>query len=353
MRIHAAAKTLSTFLSLLLLGAALAGCGGSRAGRHEWRFALEEIQGSVQDAYAQEFRRRIEERSGGDVHVTIYPYGTLGTSAELTELVQQGAVEFAFASPGHLGTVVPEVQVLSLHFVFSDDDTVNHEVLRGDNALFRLLSQAYRRRGLVLLGLVDEGWMVWTGNRPLRRPADFRGFKMRTMTSPLLVEAYRAYGADPTPMPYAEVYSALQLNMVDGQVNPVFAIEEMSFYEVQNTLTFAHHLPFVTTLVSNPAFLDGLPPERQRMVRDVESELDDWAFDTERRLNRERLATIREKGDVQVVRLDEAQRAAFRRASLPVRERYREMAGKSGGAVLDALLAEVRRQEALKRDPAE
>lgn len=328
------------FAGLLLL----AGCSEGPENR-EWRFALEEIQGSVQDAYAQRFKQLIEERSGGRIQVSVYPYGALGTSAQLTELVQNGSVQLAFASPGHLGSVVPEVQVFSLHFLFSDDERVNQRILTEDATLRRLLGEAYRERGLELLALVQEGWMVWTGDRPLRSLEDFAGFKIRIMVSPLLVEAYEAYGASPTPMPYAEVYSGLQLKMIDGQVNPVFAIEEMSFYEVQEAMTFANHLPFVSTLVASPAFIAGLSDADRALLEAVTSELDDHIFALQQRYNRERLAKIRDNSDIEVVHLTDAERAAFREAALPVRESFVASAGPRGRAILDAVTAARQRFE--------
>ena len=328
-------------LPILLL---LAGCGGEPA-TPTWRFALEEIEGSVQDVFARRFALEIQERTDGSVDVVIYPYGSLGTSAQLTEQVQQGALQLAFASPGHLGSVVPEAQVFSLHFVFSDDEEVNGRAVAAGGPVQRILDEAYRDRGLALLAVVPEGWMVWTGDRELRSPADFRGFKMRTMASPLLVEAYRAYGASPTPLPYAEVYGALQLGMVDGQVNPIFAIEEMSFYEVQDVMTFAHHLPFVTTLVANPTFLDGLAPELRKTLEDVIRELEVEIAGVQQEMNRERLERIQAAGGTRLVELSEAERQTFRDASLPVRDRYRELAGERGAEVLRTLQTEVRRLE--------
>ncbi len=303
----------------------------------EWRFALEEIQGSVQDAYAQRFKELIEQRSDGRIKVSVYPYGALGSSAQLTELVQNGAVQFAFASPGHLGSVVPEVQVFSLHFLFSDDEGINQQIFTGDSGLKRLLGEAYREKNLELLSIVQEGSMVWTGDRPLRSPADFEGFKVRTMVSPLLVEAYEAYGASPTPMPYSEVYSGLQLNMIDGQVNPVFAIEEMSFYEVQEAMTFANHLPFVSTLVTNPGFMAGLSKPDRALVESVKTELDDYIFDLQKSFNRERLETIRQESDIEMVELTDDERAVFREAAMPVRDSYVESVGERGQAILDAV----------------
>ncbi len=324
----------TTLLSFLLIA-----CSDT-PGPTQWRFALEEIQGSVQDAYAQRFKARVEALSQGRIQVIIYPYGTLGTSAQITEQVRSGAIQFAFASPGHLGAVIPETQLFSLHFLFSDDDEVNRRMLKSSPTLYGPLAEAYREKGLALMSVVPEGWMVWTGNRPLRTPEDFRGFKMRTMVSPLLVEAYKAYGASPTPMPYSEVYSGLQLNLIDGQVNPVFAIEEMSFHEVQTTMIFPRHLPFVATVIANPAFVAGLAPEERAMLAELKEELDDYIFEVQERYNRERLEKIRGAADVEMVTLAPAQRAVFRRASEPVRERYVELAGERGGRILEAFIAE-------------
>ena len=93
----------------------------------QWRFAIEETIGSVQHQYAMKFKELVEERSNGEIEVTIYPYGTLGTSDQITELVDMEVVQFAMASPGHLGKLIPEVQVFLLHFLFSDDDEINNE----------------------------------------------------------------------------------------------------------------------------------------------------------------------------------------------------------------------------------
>jgi tripartite ATP-independent transporter DctP family solute receptor len=312
-----------------------------------WRFALEEPAGSVQDAYAQQFKKLIEERSGGTIEIEVYPYGTLGTSDQLTELVRMQTLEFAMASPGHLGTLIPEVQVFLLHFIFSDDQTVIRDALR-DSALMRRFNELYAAKNLQLLGLIPEGWMAWTTQKPIRRPEDFDGVKIRVMTSPLLIEVYEAYGANPTPMPYSEVYSALQLNMIDAQVNPIFAIQEMSFYEVCEYLIVANQAQFVASVVTNKAFFDLLPEDQRQLVIEVSAELHNYIFEVQETFNTERLDIIREKKpDLQIIDdLTDAERAAFREASLPVRETYVEMAGDSGREILDLLTAAVVRAEA-------
>jgi len=305
-----------------------------------WRFAIEESAGSVQDAYARAFKARIEEKSGGAVSVSVYPYGTLGTSDHVTEQLAMGTIQFAMASPGHLGKLIPEVQVFLLHFLLTDDEATNERIL-GDPEVLAAFDELYREKGLSLLSIFSEGWMVWTTRKPVRTPEDFEGVKIRTMTSPLLLAAYEAYGASPTPLPYGEVYSALQLNMIDAQVNPVFAIQEMSFYEVVDYLIFANHAPFIATAVANAEFLEGLSPTRRAMVLETVAELRPHVLEIQQRFNAERLELMRErKPELQIIAdLTAEERAAFRAASQPVVDRYLELAGPRGQAMLDVLHA--------------
>ena len=326
-------RTVPLLLSPLVAALAL-GCGALDPDAPEpWRFAIEETRGSVQWAYAKRFEELVEERSEGEIDVKVYPYGTLGTSDQITELVHNGSIQFAMASPGHVGKLIPEVQVFLLHFVLSDDERVNNLAL-ADPTLRGLLDDLYAEKGFKALAFYTEGWQAWTTNRPIEAPEDFRGFRMRVMTSPMLMAAYAAYGASATPLPYAEVYSALQLSMIDGQDNPVFAIQEMSFYEVSNYLIFPRHSQFVTSAMTGHAFWDDLSPERQQMVTEIMAELQGYIYEQQVAFNEERLE------------LSPEQQARFRERSLPVRELYGRTGGPRAQEVLAALDAAVERAEA-------
>ncbi|WP_148863589.1 TRAP transporter substrate-binding protein [Marinobacter fonticola] len=309
-----------------------------------WRFALEEIEGSVQDAYAQEFKKRMEEKSDGQVKIEVYPYGSLGTSSQLTELVQQKAVELAFASPGHLASVIPEVGIFTLHFVLSDDNQVNKEVLSSQD-VHDILAPEYASQNLQLLSIVPEGWMVWTANKPLRTPADFNDFKIRTMTSPILTQSYEAYGANPTPMPYSEVYSGLQLKQIEGQVNPIFAIEEMSFYEVQDYMIIAKHAQFIATVIANDEWYGNLPEEQRKWVDATRDEMVDFIYDKQEEFNQQRLEKIKSNSDTEVITLSDEERQAFREASMGVRDTYVEQAGEKGQQLLDTVTSMVKEKD--------
>lgn len=347
-------KSLSSRCLILpaLLACLLSSCnpqpGGDYAEPTVWRFAIEEPQGSVQHKYALKFKELIEARSNGEIKVVVYPYGTLGTSDQITELVDMEVIHFAMASPGHLGKLIPEVQVFLLHFLFSDDAEINNKVLNDDPELRETFDRLYARKQFKLLSIFSEGWQVWTTKDPVRKPEDFEGMKMRVMTSPLLLAAYEAYGASPTPLPYSEVYSALQLNMIDGQENPVFAIQEMSFYEVTDWMIFARHAPFITTAMTNREFFDSLPDEEKQMVLDVVDELNAYILEVQQKFNRKRLEMIRErKPDLNIIEeLSPQQREAFLKASRPVREKFTDMTGESGRKLLEQLIQTVKEYEA-------
>jgi tripartite ATP-independent transporter DctP family solute receptor len=334
--------TRTRFTAALLGATALTVAAAAPAAAEEWRFALEEIEGSVQDAYAQEFASRIAEATDGEVTVTIYPYGSLGTSADLTEQAVDGIVQLTHASPGHLGTLVPEVQVFSIPYLLSQNNEVNKELLSNSDTIYGPIADSLRNNGLELLTMYPEGEMVWTTNREIRSPEDFDGFRMRVMVSPMLVAAYEAFGADPTPMPYAEVYGGLQLNMIDGQVNPIFAIEEMGFYEVTDYMIWAGQQQFTTTVVAGLDWYEGLSDERKATLDEVIDGMQDYIFELQDEYNAERLEMIREaKPDMEMIELTAEERAAFEEAAEEIEAMYVDMVGDSGEEVLESIKAEI------------
>jgi tripartite ATP-independent transporter DctP family solute receptor len=381
-----AAKT--CWCLLLVLGVLTSGaaCNQRQAAPPQptvWRFAIEESKGSVQHAYALKFKELIEARTSGRVEVVVYPYGTLGTSPQITEQLNMGIIEFAMASPGSVGKFLPEMQVFLLHFVFSEDDDVNRTVL-SDPELLATCDALYAEKGLKLLSIYGEGEMVWTTHKEIRRPEDFSGLKMRVMTSPILLAAYNAYGASATPLPYSEVYSALQLNMIDGQVNPVFAIERQKFHEVTDWLTFPKHATFITTAVANRPFFDGLSSGDQQLVEDVILELEEYIFHVQLGFQTERLkriladklqkqASLHICGDLsrftaslsaeeqrELIQdneyleitppLTDEERRAFRQRSESVRQVFLGIGGNEGERVLNEILSAVARAESTRRN---
>lgn len=370
---------LSLYLCLGTIALILAatGCRPHAAGKTKeqteiWRFAIEEAEGSVQHEYALRFKELIEKRTNGAVEVIVYPKDTLGTSTHMTEQLNLGVIEFAMASPGSLGKFIPELQVFLLHFVLPVDEREQKQLL-SDPELVAYFDELYAPKGLKLLSIFSEGEMVWTMKKEVRSPEDFEGVKMRVMTSPILLAAYDAYGASATPRPYSEVYTGLQLNMIDGQVNPIFAIERQKFHEVTSWLIFPGHTSFITTCAANRDFFDTLPPSRRKLVTDVIKELDDYIFEVQTRFQTERLKTIlrdkkRKQSELNICgdlsqflesltpeehreliednsslklfpELSPDERDQFRRASKDVRQVFLEIGGSRGKEALNRLLS--------------
>jgi TRAP-type transport system periplasmic protein len=317
------------------------------AAAEEWRFAHEENPDDVQDLYAREFKRLVEERTDGEVTVTIYTYGQLGTEDDLTELTASGAIQFSNASPGHLGTYVPEVQVLLVPYLLSEDPDVNKEVLTHSEALYDDLARDFEQRGLTLYSVYPEGEMVWTTNQPVRTPEDLDGVRFRVMTSPILIETYDAFGADPIATPWGEVYSGLQLGMLDAQVNPIFFIESAGFYEVQDYLIWTGEQEYTTTVVANGAFWAGLSDEHREMLIEIREELADFIFEEQKRMNDESAERIQEaRPEIEFIVLDDDEREAFRQRAEPLADRLVEIAGGNSAAVLEKLRQEIAEAEA-------
>ncbi|MEB3733192.1 TRAP transporter substrate-binding protein DctP [Halopseudomonas pachastrellae] len=318
-----------------------------------WGFALEEIDGSVQYEYGAKFAELIKEKTDGAVEVKLYPYGQLGGLTDIYDQVQSGAVQFAFGS-GFLGGTVPESQLFSLNFVLTDDEKTNTEIL--NDPAFRKnedLVASYRDRGLQPLAIVPEGWQVWSANKAVRTPEDFDGLAIRTMDNRLLRETYSAYGADPTTMEYGELFSGMQLGQLDGNIQPVFAHQEMDFYKVQDYLIFANQAQFIATFMANSEWYDGLSQERKDVVEEAVVELVPWIHDVQTRLNTERLDIITENSDIELLYLTAEEREAFRERSLPVRDVFAEMVGERGTRLMNTLIEQVEQADAAKVAPAE
>ncbi|WP_322521246.1 TRAP transporter substrate-binding protein DctP [Guyparkeria halophila] len=323
-------------------GLTLTGCGqsddGAKTGEGEqvWRFALEETKGGVQWQYAKKFKEEIEA-AHDNVEVKIYPYGTLGSSQDITQQIQNNTMQFAFASAGHVGSTIPEAQVFTLHFLFSQDDSVNQDIFASNEVVHEELGAAYSEKGLELLSIVPEGWMVWSANKAIQKPEDFEGVKIRVKPSDLLLATYEGYGANPKPMAYSEIYGGLQRGQIDAQTQPMFAIRDMSFFEVQDYLIQARNAQFVSTVISSPGFLEGLPEDMQASVQETIKELDPYIWDVQKTLNQEAAEEIKSKSDIEFIELTPEQVETFRESVEPVFDQYVEMAGPRGEKILNAI----------------
>ncbi|SFR45840.1 TRAP-type C4-dicarboxylate transport system, substrate-binding protein [Marinobacter daqiaonensis] len=321
-----------TGASCLTLAAAIGATSVANAAN--WRYAHEEYDGDVQDVYAEHFKDYVEENS--DHTIQIFEFGQLGESDDIMEQTQNGILQFVNQSPGFTGSLIPEAQIFFIPYLMPTDMDTVVEFFRESEAINEMFPKLYADAGLELLQMYPEGEMVITLDEPVTSPEGMKNKKIRVMTNPLLSATYEAFGATPTPLPWGEVYGALQTNMIDGQENPIFWIESGGLYEVSPNLVFTGHGWFTTAIMANKDFYDGLSDEDQKLVRDAS----DYAFEKIivhiDGLADESLEEIKKASDkVTVTRLNEEQIEAFRKRAPKVEEAFIDMTGESGKELLE------------------
>jgi TRAP-type C4-dicarboxylate transport system substrate-binding protein len=326
-------------LKLLAASAATATIA-SAAQADTWRYAFEEALNEVQGIYAQKFKEEVEANSEHEVQ--LFPFGTLGESADIMEQAQAGILQFVNQSPGFTGALIPEAQVFLVPYLLPQDQDQLFEFFRTSTAINEMFPELYAEQGLELLTMYPEGEVGLTTMEPVMSPEDLNEVKFRVMTNPLLVQAYQAWGATPTPLPWGEVYGALQTGIIQGQENPTFFLESTKMYEVTEVITYLGHNNFTTALMANKDFFDGLSAEDQEVIRNASDVAFEYILEYQQGLHDESLAKIQEaKPDMVVNVLSEEQRQPFMAAAREVEAAFIEMTGERGQAILDQMKADL------------
>jgi TRAP-type transport system periplasmic protein len=322
----------------MLLGVAAAAIAASATAAHAdtWRYAFEEGLDEVQGVFAQKFKEEVEANS--DHEVQLFPFGTLGESADIMEQTQAGILQFVDQSPGFTGALIPEAQVFFVPYLLPQGQDELFEFFRTSKAINEMFPELYAEQGLELLTMFPEGDVCLTTQEPVETPADLNEVKVRVMTNPLLVEAYQAWGATPTPLPWGEVYGALQTGIIQGQENPGFYLHSQGLYEVSEVITCLGHNNFTTAFMANKQFYDGLPEEDQQVVQDATNVAFEHILEYQQNLQEESLEKIKEaKPGIQINILSEEQRQPFMDAAQQVEEAYVGMTGERGEEILNQM----------------
>lgn len=320
--------------SLAMAGAMALGVSAAQA--DNWRYAMEEGMNDPQGIYATKFKEVIEANS--DHTVQIYPVGSLGESADAMEQAQAGLLQFIDQSPGFTGALIPEAEAFLVPYVQPTDPEVVQRFFRESVAINEMFHEIYREQGLELLAVFPEGEQVVTTMEEFRTPEELEGMKIRTMTSPLLLETYKAFGASPIAMPWGELIGALKTNMVDGQENPTIWIEAYGLDDLTKVMTYTGHAQYTTAVMANADFYDDLSDEDKALVQKASQEALDHILDVAVELDAKGLAKIKETNpDYKIVRLTEEERAAFKERAKAVEEAFIERAGERGAAILEQM----------------
>ncbi|MFM2345933.1 MAG: hypothetical protein RL654_686 [Pseudomonadota bacterium] len=272
--------------------------------------------GNPRHEASMKFAEIVKAKTAGRIEVQVSPSAQLGDDAAMVTALRTGALDLSANSQGAVATVVPEYAAFGMPFLFASLPQA-WKVL--DGALGKELADKSAEKGLVVLGYWDNGVRHMSNSkRPLLKPADLQGLKMRTPPDAVTVDIMKALGAEAQQIKFAELYVALQQGVVDGQENPLMNIHASKLYEVNKFVSLTGHKYEMTPFLMSKRSWERLPEADRKALSEAAAE----ATALQRRLSQEAdeklVAELKAKG----VRVDIADKAAFEQATAQVDDKW-------------------------------
>lgn len=290
----------------------LAGMSGAASGQTEIKVGLSLPEGfagfdHVNGMY-ETFKSEVERRTGGGLTVDLVYGGALGSPGDRLSQMRRGTIQMSDASEGAFASVYPDIQVLSIPYLFPDEQTAWKFF---DGPFGETMAEDIRSQtGIRVLGWWEAGgFRHFSANAPIQEPGDMDGMKMRVM-SPVFGIPVEAMGGSATPIPFNELYTSLKTGVVDGQDNAVNVFRLVKLYEVQDYLMLDGHVYSFGPLSINEAFFAGLPADQQQAVTEAAAVAIAYNREASRAGEDEALQFVREQG-VTIVEFSDAQKQAL------------------------------------------
>jgi len=284
---------------------------------------------------AERFKELAESRTKGRVKVEVYPNSTLYKDKEELEALQLGSVQMLAPSLAKFGPLgVKEFEVFDIPYMFPDEQFLG----RVENGpIGRKLMSKLETKGITGLAFWDNGFKVFSANRPIAAPSDLKGLKLRIQSSKVLEAQMRALDAVPQVMAFGDVYQALQTGVVDGTENPWSNMYTQKMHEVQKYAVDTYHGYLGYAVIVNTKFWSGLPPDVRAALEGAMKDATAFEHEIARKDNQDAMAAIEKSGRTKVIHLGADQRAAWVKALAPVRA---EVAGRVGKDMIDEIVQE-------------
>ena len=306
---------MKNMLRILGLAAALAWTAGAQA-QTELKFGHVGEPGSLFELSANEFAKRANEKLGDEFKVVTFSSSQLGTDEELMQKLLLGTADFALPSTV-MSSVVPEYGMFEMPYLVKDRD---HMKRIEEEVFWPTLAPAAEAKGYKVVAVWENGFRHITNNlRPINKPEDLQGVKLRVPGGEWRVKMFQAYGANPTPLAFSEVFTALQTGVVDGQENPFTQIYSARFQEVQDYLSLTGHVYTPAYVLAGKNRWDSLPENVRQILEETAKETQAFVYETAERLESELLTKIEDESDIEV---NEADKDAFIEASRPIYEEF-------------------------------
>src|SRR5215213_4665945 len=265
----------------------------------------------------QKFAELVKEKSGGKLNVRLFAGGAVGNDVTMISALQGGTLEMTVPDTSTLVGIggLKDFGLVNLPFLFGKGEEADALL---DGPFGQKLLAKLPERGLIGLGFWENGFRhVSNSRRPITKAEEFAGLKLRVIQNPLFIDTFTALGASLQPMPFPEVYTALEQKVVDGQENPFATILASKFYEVQKHAVQSSHIYSVWAFLMSKRFWDRLSPDEQKIITDAAVEARDFERKTIRAYDTQALEELKAKG-MQVTTLSEEEIAKLRDKTKPV-----------------------------------
>ena len=280
---------------------------------------------------ALKFKELVEKRSHGRIKIQIYPNAQLGDERTLLEELQMGSVDFAVITSGPISNFAPKFAVVDMPFLFKDAKTA-YRIL--DGPIGRDLLKELEKANLKGLAFAERGFRNLTNNkRPIYKPEDVKGLKIRVMQNPVYVDTFRALGANAVPMAWGDCLTALQQGTIDGQENPINVIYAFKIYETQKYLAMTRHTYAPAVIMMGLNLWKQFSPADQKLLAQCAQEAAEYERAWDASQESKQLAFIKAHG--MVVTYPDLK--AFRAAVKPVYDKYRPKFGDYLDRILKAV----------------
>src|SRR5690625_829611 len=274
---------------------------------------------------AQMFSDLVAERSEGKIKVDVYPNSTIGSSRDLVESMQIGAVDFALVPTTNVASFYAPLDIFYLPFLFRDSA---HAYAVADGPIGQGLYDDMRQKiGIRTLAMYESGFRTITTRRTkIEEPSDMAGIKFRVVNNPLNVDTFKALGAIPTPVALSEVFTALQQGTVDGQDNPIGNVKAFGYDKVQDFITLSRHKWAGIMFLANERMWEAQPEHVQDLFQQAAKESEAWEREALNDEEAQYLAEMEEAG-MTVTRLTPEQSQAFQDEMHGIWDDYRSKLG--------------------------
>lgn len=312
-------------LTKLALGLALpiallaAGSASAEIREHQLKFAAANNKGHPQVTGMEKFAELVSEKSGGKIEVKLFPGGVLGGDVQTVSALQGGVIEMTVLNAGILASNAKQFGAVDLPFLFNSGEEADKIM---DGPFGKSLMDLLPDTGLVGLGYWELGFRNLTNNRhPVAKLEDIKGLKIRTIQSPIPIELFNSLGANAVPLPYTELYTALETGTVDGQENPAANILNAKFYEVQKYMTVTRHQYNPQIVIISKKFWDGLNDEEKAVLQSAATEARDYQRKVSREADAKAIDEIKATG-MEVTELSPEETQRLRDAVKPMIEKF-------------------------------